>query len=128
MSATRAILLAGLSAMSLGISACGTIDVKPKAPAASRGVVDDPRTARGDRVACLKGDRFSVQEVGNTDLLINGSVRVHFDATPGASEWDQIRNAEQGAEAIGGALLYPGNAPDGQLGQIEACIAQGVKG
>jgi hypothetical protein len=128
MSATRVLLLAGLSALSLGVSACGTIDVKPKNPSASRGVVDDPRTARGDRIGCLKAAGFNVQRRGNTDLLIDGSVTVHFDPTPGSAEDDQIRDREQAAEVIGSALLYPGNAPDGELGQIEACVAQGVKG
>ena len=128
MSATRAVIIAALGALSLGVSACGTIDVKPKVASASRGVVEDPRTARSDRIACLRGDRLTVQLIGTTDLVVNGSVRIHFDPSLGASEYDQMSNREQGAEVIGGALLYPGDAPDGELTQIETCIAQGVKG
>jgi hypothetical protein len=92
--------------------------------------VDDPRTARADRIGCLRADKFAVQVVGDTDLVINGNVRVHFDSTIGASQWDQIRNAPgvQGAEVIGAALVYPGGASDAELGPIEACMAQGVKG
>lgn len=124
------LLLAGVAALSLALSACGAVAVKPKTGFSSRGVVDDPRTARADRIACLRANRFAVQVVGNTDLVINGNVRVHFDATIGASQWDQIRDQAgvQGAEVIGAALVYPGDASDTELGPIEACMAEGVKG
>jgi hypothetical protein len=130
MSGSRALMLAGLSGLALALSACGAVTVKPKGAFASRGVVDDPRTAGADRIGCLRADKFAVQLVGNTDVVINGNVRVHFDATIGASQWDQIRNTpgSQGAEVIGAALVYPGNAPDSELGPIEACMALGVKG
>lgn len=128
MSATRALIFAALCALSLGLAACGAIDVKPKVASASRGVVDDPRTSRSDRIACLRANKLSVQLLGGTDLLVNGSVRVHFDPSPGGSEYDQISDREQGAEVIGSALVYPGDAPDAELTQIETCIAQGVKG
>jgi hypothetical protein len=105
--------------------------VKPSASASgapvSRGRVDDPRTMRPDHVACLRADGLPVQTIGATDLAI-GNVRVHFDPTPGGAQDDQMRNREQSAEVIGSALLYPGNAPDSELGKIEACLAEGVKG
>lgn len=123
-------MLAAIAGLSLALSACGAVAVKPKGGFASRGVVDDPRTARANRIDCLRSDKFAVQLVGNTDVVINGNVRVHFDATIGASQWDQIRNTPgvQGAEVIGAALVYPGSAPDSELASIEACMAQGVKG
>jgi hypothetical protein len=59
---------------------------------------------------------------------VAGSVDIRFLPTPGAAQAAQIENQEQGAEAIGSALLYPGRTPDAELTQIERCIAQGVKG
>lgn len=121
----------GCAAAALSLSACGTIDVKPNAssPAPhSRGRVDDPRTSKNDHVQCLRASGIPVQLVGTTDLLLGGSVRVRFEPTPGAAQADQILNHEQSAEVIGSALVYPGQAPDGELTKIEHCIAQGVSG
>ena len=126
MSATRALMIAALAGLALALSACGAINVKPRT--ASRGVVDDQRSINGDHVACLRADKLPVQVVGNTDLLIGGQVRVHFDPSPGGAIYDQIRDAAQGEEVIGSALLYPGDASDSELSAIEACMAIGVKG
>ncbi|HLJ01786.1 MAG TPA: hypothetical protein VKT31_00020 [Solirubrobacteraceae bacterium] len=128
MSATRAVMIVALTAVALALSACGAINVKPRNPTASRGVVDDQRTILGDHVACLQADKIPVQLVGNTDMLIAGQVRVHFDPSPGAAIYDQIQDHAQGAEVIGSALLYPGDAPDSELNAIEACMAVGIKG
>jgi hypothetical protein len=128
MSATRVVMIAALAGLALAVSACGSINVKPRNPTASRGVVDDQRTILGNHVACLHAEKISVQLVGNTDMLIGGGVRVHFDPSPGAAIYDQIRDSAQGAEVIGSALLYPGAAPDSELNAIEACMAVGVKG
>ncbi len=130
MSFARAALLSAAAALML--SACGTINVKPSASnsgsARSRGQVDDPRTTKSNHVQCLRADSLSVREVGNSDLLVAGSVRVHFEPTPGAAQARQMEGGDQGAEVIGSALLYPGQAPDAELTEIEHCIAQGVKG
>ncbi len=120
------------AAAALSLSACGAINVKPtassSAPAHSRGRIDDPRTTKNDHVQCLRAAGIPVQEVGNTDLLVAGSVRVHFLPTAGAAQTAQFANEEQSAEVIGSALLYPGQAPDAVLTKVEHCIAQGVKG
>ena len=121
-------MIAAMSALALALSACGAINIKPKAASASRGQVDDQRTMGGDHVACLQANKLPVHLIGNTDMLIAGQVRVHFDPSPGAAIYDQIRDAAQGAEVIGSALVYPGNASDSEMNQIEACMAIGVKG
>lgn len=118
--------------VTLALSACGTINIKPSAGAssgasASRGRVDDPRAMNPDHVACLRAAGLPVQLVGATDLTVAG-LHVHFDPTPGSAEDDQLRNREQSAEVIGSALLYPGNATDAELSKIEGCLAAGVKG
>jgi hypothetical protein len=120
------------AAAALTLSACGTINVKPTAAtggaAQSRGRIDDPRTTKSDHVLCLRADGIPVREVGNTGLVVANSVRVQFLPTPGAAQAAQIENQEQSAEAIGSALLYPGQASDAELTKIERCIAQGVSG
>jgi hypothetical protein len=126
-------LVFGAAVSALALCACGTVDVKPTGTTtggvpASRGRIDSPATTKTNHVECIRADKLSVQEIGTTDLLINGSIRVHFDPTPGAAQSDQIRDREQAAEVIGSALLYPGNAPDSELGPIETCLARGVSG
>ena len=120
------------AAAALSLTACGTINVKPtassSAPAHSRGRIDDPRTGKNDHVQCLRAEGISVQEVGNTDLVVAGSVKVHFEPTAGAAQTAQFANDEQSAEVIGSALVYPGQTPDAVLTKIEHCIAQGVSG
>lgn len=116
-------------AAALALSACGTINVKPTASVThSRGKIDDPRTTKNNHVTCLRANGIAVQKIGNTQLLVDGSVRVVFEPTPGAAQAKQIENAEQSAEVIGSALVYPGSTRDAQLNTIERCIAQGVKG
>ena len=124
MSSAKLALVCGLAAM--GLSACGTIQVKPQS-IVSRGRVDPPTTLNPDHVKCLQAAGLPVRVLDANDLTV-GSVRVHFDATAGAAQADQFENREQGAEVIGSALLYPGSARDSELTKIEGCIAQGVKG
>jgi len=116
-------------AAALALSACGTINVKPTASVThSRGRVDDPRTTKNNHVACLRANGIAVQEIGDTQLLVAGTVRVVFEPSAGAAQAKQMQNDEQAAEVIGSALVYPDHAPDAQLNQIESCIAQGVSG
>jgi hypothetical protein len=53
---------------------------------------------------------------------------VVFTPTPGAAQAAQIQAQAQGAEVIGSALLYPAQASDSELSQIETCLAQRVQG
>ncbi len=130
MSSAKVTIVGVLAALTL--SACGTINVKPSANASvgvapSRGRVDDQRAMNPNHVACLRAAGFPVALAGANDLSVAG-LHVHFDPTAGSAEDDQIRNREQSAEVIGDALLYPGNASDGELSKIEGCLASGVKG
>src|SRR5579884_4253137 len=112
----------------LALTGCGSTAVHPSAPGASRGRIDDPRTARVDRVGCLEHDHLPVREVGLTGLDIGAppaGPRVVFVPTPGAAQADQIRAEAQGAEVIGSALLYPNQGSDAELAQIETCLTQG---
>ena len=112
----------------IGLSACGAA-VKPAT--GSRGVFDDPRTAKANRVLCISQHHLPVQNVGLNELLIGAQPagpRVVFEATEGAAQGVQISGTQGGAEVIGGALLYPDQGSDAEVGTIEACLSHGVKG
>ena len=122
-------LLAASCLAVLALAACGSTAVHPGG--AGHGKVDDPRTAKSDHVACIRGDHLPVQEVGLTGLQIGappGGPRVVFTPTAGAAQADQIQAQAQGAEVIGSALLYPHQASEAELGVIETCLGHGVTG
>jgi hypothetical protein len=123
--ATAAVCLTALAA-----SACGSA---VKSSTSSRGKIDNPATAKANRIDCLSNKHIPVQQVGLNVLLLGpqpASPRVVFAPTEGAAQGAQIsgQRQDQGAEVIGGALLYPNQAPDKELGAIETCLAKGVKG
>lgn len=132
MSSAKVALAATLAAV--GLSACGTVAVKPSSgtgAAAARGKVDDPRTTHPNHVNCIEQAGFPVTQSGPADLSVGtgpGLVRVHFEPTAGAAQSVQMQGADQGAEVIGSALLYPGQASDSELSSVEQCVAAGVKG
>lgn len=120
----------------IALSACGNTAIHPAASTGSsrlvsRGRVDDPRTSEDNHFQCMQSDHLPVQEVGQTGLQIGAppaGATVVFTPTAGAAQADQIRGQAQGAEVIGSALLYPHQAPDGELGQIASCLSVGVSG
>ena len=123
--ATAAVCLTALAA-----SACGA---SVKSATSSRGKIDNPATAKANRIDCLTNKHIPVRQVGLNMLLLRpqpASPRVVFAPTEGAAQGDQIswQPQDQGAEVIGGALLYPNQAPDNELGAIESCLSKGVKG
>src|SRR2546421_8354327 len=103
-------------------------------PPQGRGKVDDPRSSTAaNHLECLKAARLPAQKVGRVEIQIGplpGGPTVHFMPTPGAAQAAQIEAspAYQGAEVIGSALLYPNQAPDGELSQVESCLTSGVSG
>jgi uncharacterized protein YceK len=120
-------------AVAVALGGCGSIAVTPSGSsasgtAASRGRVDDARAREANHVACLRGNHLAVSMVGGSDLLVGGSVRVHFAPAPEIAQGEQLQAREQGAEVIGSALLYPGSASDAELHVIEQCLAAGVRG
>jgi hypothetical protein len=124
------------SLAAVALAGCGAINVKPVASTGSsnlvsRGKIDDPRTTAHNHLQCLQQQHFAVQEVGATGLQIGtapAGPSVVFEPSPGAAQSMQIEGGNPGAEVIGSALLYPHQATDGQLEQVEACLAQGVSG
>lgn len=124
MSTVKALLGAGLALIAL--SACGTI-VKPSR---GRGRVDDPRLAAG-RLQCLRAHHLPATDIGKTGIQIGtppAGPTINFLPTAGTATGYQIQNRAPGAEVIGNALLYPNQAPDGELGVIEDCLDRGVSG
>jgi hypothetical protein len=51
---------------------------------------------------------------------------VQFEPSDGAAETRQVDGTAQGAEVIGSALLYPRQASDAELDEIESCVARGM--
>ncbi|MGB9186236.1 MAG: hypothetical protein WCB67_19465 [Solirubrobacteraceae bacterium] len=130
MSSAKLALAAGLTALSL--AACGST-VKPqagtlKAAAKDRAAIDD---GRASHVACLRQAHLPVLEYGRTWVQVGSKPygpTINFTPTPGAAQEFQISGQVEGAEVIGAAMLYPNQAPDGLLHQVEACVATGVTG
>ncbi len=130
MSAAKLALVAALAAVSL--AACGTT-AKPeagtiKAASVDRRGVDDPRTTH---VKCLESEHIPVTEFGHYWLQIGtrpSGPTVHFEATAGAAQEEQIDGQVESAEVIGAALLFPNQASDALLQKVEDCIAKGVTG
>jgi hypothetical protein len=130
MRSAKLALVSALAAVALG--GCGAVAVKPAARTASgeqasRGRVDAP-VNRAAHVQCLRAKGLLVRQLSIADLMIAGRIRVHFEPSPGTALGDQIKGRAQGAEVIGNALLYPGQASDAELSKVETCLDQGVKG
>ena len=121
------------SAAVLGAAAvllCGcSSSVKPPQ---GRGKVEDPRSdAYSNYYRCLLGDHLPAQKVGAVSIQIGAlpsGPTIRFLPTPSAAQTAQIEGQPQyqSAEVIGAALLYPNGGSDGELSQIEACLAHGV--
>ena len=137
MSAAKVAVVCGL--MALLLSACGTHS-KPKAGAAQLakrhgfyGVVDDPRKKH---VPCLRADKLSFREfyTANGHLPAiqidspSAGPTLVFYPTPGAAQALQLAGKDEGAEAIGAALLFPNSASGNELTAVEDCAAIGVTG
>jgi hypothetical protein len=133
MSSVKRTTLFGLAAIAL--AGCGT-GTKPLAGTrnssgrvvAGRGVVDDPRTKH---LNCMKRHGLQAVAVGQTSIQVDAppsGPRIDFAPTAGAAQQDQISGQIQGAEVIGSALLYPAQASDKELKELEDCLAEGVTG
>jgi hypothetical protein len=137
MSAVKVAVACGLVA--LLVSACG-IPQKPEAGTANLkkqhgfyGHTDDPRIKHAN---CLRADRLPVHEYytakGHVPAIQIGSLpagpTIVFYSTAGIAQGLQIQGHDEGAEAIGSALLFPNNAPGTELTKIEACTSIGVSG
>jgi hypothetical protein len=135
MSSAKLAAASGLAALAL--SACGNSakpvagTIPPTATTAGHAAVDDPRTAKTNHVTCLRQKNLPVTPVGNVSIQIGtlpAGPTVVFEPTPGAAQFDQMSGKVKSAEVIGSALLYPNQASDQELKQIEDCLASGVVG
>jgi hypothetical protein len=125
MSSLKALLACGLAAVVL--AGCATTVKTPQ----GRGKVDNPRTNNPDYLKCIRDHGFQAVEVGATTIQVGqppAGPTVRFLPTPGSATAAQIYGQAQGAEVIGAALLYPNQAQSRELGAIEVCLNQKVKG
>ena len=116
--------VAAVGAAAVILCGCSAV-VKPPQ---GRGKVEDPRTAAG-RLECLRSDRLPVAKVGQTALQIGAlpsGPTVQFEPSNGAAETRHVEGTAQGAEVIGSALLYPHQAADAEMTQIENCVGRGM--
>jgi hypothetical protein len=63
---------------------------------------------------------------GEQEIVIGDSAkapRVKFFLTAGEAEAEQFQGRGEGAEQIGGALLYVGDGTDDELKPVETCLA-----
>jgi hypothetical protein len=108
------IALAALSGCSLGSSDAGGRDDT------------DDRTAT---LECLSDAGVSARLSGPEDdqeIVIGDSANpphIKFFLTAGEAEAEQFQGHGEGAEQIGGTLLYVGDGSDDQLKPVEKCLA-----
>lgn len=136
MSRGKLLLACGVTA--LAVSACG-MSAKPVAGTrdisqakGNHAQVADPRTKH---VQCLRSAGLPIhlfRASGARPAIQVGTAptgpTVIFEPTQQAATGVQIEGQAQGAEVIGAALVYPNQASDGVLQQVESCMAIGVNG
>jgi hypothetical protein len=123
-------------AVVLALSACGSttkyVAGTPQATAQAKKGLNDPRTTH---IKCLRADHVTDIHELTIDGLPSFQVgtkpsgpTVEFLATPGMSQGTQIAGADQGAERIGSAMVFPNLAGPKLLHKVETCTALGVSG
>jgi hypothetical protein len=118
---------AAITAAAMLLCGCGAVIEPPQ----GRGKIADPRTTGPNRLGCMIAHHLPAQKVGRTGIQIGalpGGPTVQFMPTEGAAQALQINGRVQGAEVIGSALVYPHQADDAELAQIENCVGEGVPG
>src|SRR5579875_3508977 len=119
--------MAALGAAAILLCGCSAVVKAPQ----GRDRATDPRTSGPDHLACLRAHHLPARESGQMAIQIGAppaGPTVQFAPTPEAAMARQIDGGAQGAEIIGSALLYPHQASDRELTEIENCLAQGVSG
>ena len=114
------LLSIALAAASLAGCGLGSDD------AGGGGDLDD----RSAAMACLQDagldDARLVGPEGNQEIVIGDGAqapRIKFFLTAGEAEAQQFQGRGEGAEQIGGALLYVGDGSDDLLAPVEKCLA-----
>jgi hypothetical protein len=72
-------------------------------------------------LSCLRDAGIAARPVEPRAIAADG-VRIDFLATPGEAVARQIAGAAQGAEQIGRALVWVGDASDALLASVEECV------
>lgn len=105
------ILLAGLV-----VGGCGS----------EHGFGDGSYDPRDGRIVCLQGQGLQARKAGERDVLVTTGprppLRISFASTPGEAEALSVEGRAQGAEQLGRALLYVGDASEPLLTKIEGCL------
>lgn len=138
MSPVKVAVVCALTA--LLVSACG-VPTKPLAGTHNiqqhhgfYGHIDDPRIKH---VKCLRADKLHFHEYYTATKQHLPAIQVGslpegptiiFYSTAGLAQGRQLQGKDEGAEAIGSALLFPNGASDKMLSKVEACTAIGVSG
>jgi hypothetical protein len=98
------------------LAGCGT----------DHGVGDGAYDPRDSRIACFAKQGLPAHKAGPSDVLVTPAggplVRVFFASTPGEAEALSVQARAQGAEQLGRALLYVGNASEPLLTKLEGCL------
>jgi hypothetical protein len=97
------------------LAGCGT----------DHGVGDGAYDPRDSRIACFAKQGLPAHKAGPSDVLVPAGrppVRVFFASTPGEAEALSVHARAQGAEQLGRALLYVGNASEPLLTKLEGCL------
>lgn len=108
-----------LAAAAVILCGCSAV-VKPPQ---GRGQIVDPRSGH---LQCLLAHHLAASDVGRTEIQVGAlpsGPTIQFEPSPGAAETLKVEGSAQGAEMIGSSLLYPNQAPDAELNQIENCVA-----
>jgi hypothetical protein len=92
----------------------------------SHGYGDGSYDPRDGRIACLQGAGLQARKVGASWVYVTPGVRpplrIYFATTPGEAEALSVAGRAQGAEQLGRALLYVGDASEPLLSAIENCL------
>jgi hypothetical protein len=98
------------------LAGCGT----------DHGVGDGSYDPRDSRIQCIAKQGLPAHKAGQSDVIVTPPgqrpVRVYFAATPGQAEALSVEARAQGAEQLGRALLYVGNASEPLLTKLEGCL------
>ena len=115
------VLLVLLALAPAALSACGL-----GSDDAGGGDDLDDRTAAMECLEDAGVDARLEGEEGKQEIVIDDGSnppRVKFFLTAGEAEAEQFQGNGEGAEQIGGTLLYVGDGSDDVLGDVEKCLA-----
>jgi hypothetical protein len=99
------------------------VRTEARSPAQQRAVRGNQR--RDGALACIRGRGIDARGIGADRIQIGDppdGARVQFYNNSGVAEGFQFEGEGEGAEQIGAALFWTGNADEKQLDVLEACL------